>query len=123
MEGDRKSATDVVESLQRLKTNLKEKKDTCFIPSGAKAICKTLKEKGVFNNDKAQENFERFYDCAIKYLELWEISFGDANCFTWVNGNTITWENLESTAAIINNNMKETTINSDELFDEVRKII
>lgn len=119
MEKNKSSAIDVVHALEQLKNNLVERRESNFIPYGAKAALKSLQEKENVDCSRITSDFKEFYTRAISYVTLWEDSFGEARDFTWINDSTISWENVESSAELINKNIRKLKINIDELFDEV----
>ena len=75
------TATDIALEINKLKTNLKERRDNVFILHGAKKVIKAQEENGERREDLIKKEFSRFYDCCLSYIELWESSFGDGKQF------------------------------------------
>lgn len=119
LEKSKSSATDVAHLLQLLKENLKERKESNFVPQGAKCLLKSFQGKDNVDCNRIASDFSAFYSRCISYLDLWEDSFGEARDFVWINENNISWENVERTAELINKNLGKPKVNTDELFDEV----
>lgn len=119
LEKSKSSATDVAHLLQLLKENLKERKESNFVPQGAKCLLKSFQGKDNVDCNRIASDFNEFYSRCISYLDLWEDSFGEARDFVWINENIISWENVERTAELINKNLGKPKVNTDELFDEV----
>ena len=84
MEKTNATATDIVLEINRLKTNLRERRDNVFIPHGAKKLLKASEENGESQEDLIRKEFSRFYDYCLSYIELWENSFGDGEQFVWL---------------------------------------
>jgi hypothetical protein len=68
VEKTKASATDIVIKLEKLKTNLEERRDNKFIPQGAKKLFKALEENGNINADMITKEFTHFYDRSLSSL-------------------------------------------------------
>ena len=91
-------ATDNVLEINKLNTNLEERRDNVFIPNRAKKLLKVLEENGESQEDLIRKEFSRFYDCCLLYIELWENSFGDGEQFVWLAKSIFDWSDIGAAA-------------------------
>jgi hypothetical protein len=69
MEKTKASATDIVIELEKLKTNLEERRDNKFVLQGVKKLFKALEENGNINADMIMKEFTTFYDRILSYID------------------------------------------------------
>ena len=113
------TATDVVFELNRLKTNLSERKDNKFIPVIARRKLRALEEEGLIRIAGAQKEFDSFYRSCLEYLDLWGNSFGGGEQFLWIRNKEFCWTEVEEAAEKVNEIKHADFIDQDALFDEV----
>lgn len=117
MEGNKSCATDIANELEKLKYNLKERRDNGFIPQEAKRLIEI--RLNMEDTNKIYQELVQFYDRCLSYIRLWENSFGGAEFFKWINKFQLTWPEIEASGLKINEICRNKVINLDELFDEV----
>ncbi len=110
MEKTKASATDIVIELEKLKSNIQERRDYKFMPQGAKKLFKTLEENGNINAGMIVKEITNFYNRCLSYIQLWENSFDEAQLSVWINKNDITWPQIETSAEKINETLGNVVI-------------
>ena len=98
MEKTSATPTDIALEINKLKTNLRERRDNVFIPHRAKKLLKALDENRESQEDLIRKEISRFYDCCLLYIELWENSFGDGEQFVWLAKSIFGWSVIEGAA-------------------------
>ena len=119
MEKTNATTTDIVLEINKLKTNLKERRDNVFIPHGAKKLLKALEENGESQENLIRKEFSRFYDCCLSYIELWGNSFGDGERFVWLAKSIFDWSDIGAALEKNNETVANAVINIDDLFNEM----
>lgn len=118
LESDNINAIEASAVYSELITNLKERKENNFIPFSAKQLYVKLKNNNQLNEQTFNKNVQNFYNSAINYLEMWQVSFDKTDIFSWINlQDKIGWSDLESSCLAVNE-VAPNSVSHDELFDE-----